>query len=293
MNHFTAITALSMFSGEKQRLVWQTDIHFKARSNPVLMHGILSVAAVHLALLEPENWSQYRLRALHHHDVGVRLFNQQLSNITPESSQILFPFAVMLVVWAYASPIIAKDDLQLDDIFGLLELARGCRTIFMLHWDSIQHTPISSITDFIPHPRLHQVVLSNVALRALENLRLVILDSTYGHAIGRLESVFMKTVGESDDVRSVIAWPCLIDEEVWRRLRANDTEALFILAHYAMLLDRYETQWWWVNGWSRRILTAVGHALSDTDKESLGWDTFLLYVDDYRKEFLDIPASVE
>ncbi|KAG4433495.1 hypothetical protein IFR05_011033 [Cadophora sp. M221] len=253
MNHFTAVTALTMFSGEKQRLVWQTDIHLKARSNRVLMHGILSVAAIHLALLEPENWSQYRLRALHHHDLGVRLFNQQLANITPESAQILFPFAVMLVVWAYASPIIAQDALQLDDIFDLLELARGCKTIFFLHWDSIKHTSMASIADLVARPG----AISHVALRALESMRHILLDSTYDYAISRLEHVFMRTVGRLDDVRSVVAWPCLVDEEVWKRLRVKDTEALFLFAHYAMLLERYERQWWWINGCGGNLATVL------------------------------------
>ncbi|KAH7308744.1 hypothetical protein BKA65DRAFT_469511 [Rhexocercosporidium sp. MPI-PUGE-AT-0058] len=293
MNHFTAVTALTMFSGEKQRLVWQTDIHFKARSNPMLIHGILSIAGLHLAVLEPENFSHYRLRALHHHDLGVRLFNQELSNITQENSHILFSFAVMLVAWAYASPMIATDNLELDEILGVLELVRGCKTISMLHLNSIKNTPIGSIIDFIPHPRLHQVVLSYVALRVFETLRITVPDSIYDHAISRLESVFMKAAGEPDEVRTLVAWPCLIDEEVWSRFRAKEPKALFVLAHYAMLLERYERQWWWISGWSERILTAVGQVLSNTDKEALGWYTFISRVDEHREEFLSIPSVVE
>ena len=293
MNHFTAVTALTLFPGDQQRLVWQTDIHYLARSNPVLMHGILSVAAIHLALLESESSNQYRLRALHHHDVGVQLFNQQLSNITSENSQVLFPFAVMLVVWAHSSPIIIKDDLQLHDILNLLELVRGCKTIFMMHWDTISGTPIGSLRDFIPRLKSDQGVLSYVALRALENLKARTSDPIYKHAIERLENVSMKAAGEPDDVRTVVAWPCLIDEEIWDHLRHKQPFSLLLLAHYAMLLERYEAQWWWVNGWSRRILRAVGDEMSDTDKTALGWHTFLSNVEEYRQELLDRSVHAE
>ncbi|PVH80136.1 hypothetical protein DL98DRAFT_460088 [Cadophora sp. DSE1049] len=293
MNHFTAVTALTLFPGDKQRLVWQTDIHYQARSNPVLMHGILSVAAIHLALLEPESSSQYRLRAFHHHDLGVQLFNQQLSNITSENSHILFPFAVMLVVWAHSSPIIVREALQLDHILNLLELVRGCKTIFMMHWDTISGTPIGSLREFIPRLKSQQVIQSYIALRAFENLRFKISDPMYEHAIGRLENVSMKAAGEPDDVRTVVAWPCLIDEEIWDRLRNKEPMSLFLLAHYAMLLERYERQWWWINGWSRRILRAVEDELNDTDKASLGWHSFMSHVEEYRQELLDRSVNAE
>ncbi|KFY97092.1 hypothetical protein V498_02274 [Pseudogymnoascus sp. VKM F-4517 (FW-2822)] len=293
MNHFTAVTALTLFPGDKQRLVWQTDIHYQARSNAVLMHGILSVAAIHLALLEPDNSPQFRLRALHHHDLGVQLFNQQLSNITAENSHILFPFAVMLVVWAHSSPIIVQEDMQLDHILNLLELVRGCKTIFMMHWDTISGTPIGSLREFIPRLKSQQVIQSYVTLRAFEILRLKTSGSMYEHAIGRLENVSMKAGDEPDDVRTVVAWPCLIDEEIWDRLKNKDLMSLFLLAHYAMLLERYEAQWWWINGWSRRILTAVGDELSDADKASLGWHTFLSHVEEYRQELRDRSVNAD
>ncbi|KAL2069250.1 hypothetical protein VTL71DRAFT_15588 [Oculimacula yallundae] len=292
MNHFTAVTALVLFSGEQQKHVWQTDIHLKARTNPILMHGILSVAALHLAFTEPQNAFQYRHRALHHHDRGVRLFNQQLVEITPENTHVLFPFAVMLVVWAYASPIIADDELQLVDIYGLLQLVRGCRTLFMMHLDSIKNTPMGSITDFRLEPKSYQVVVSYGALRAFEHLRLKVLDPVYEPAIRQLENVFMKSISEPDDVRTVVSWPCII-EEVWSRFRANETAAHFLLAHYAMLLERYEGLWWWINGWSTRILNAVERVLSDADKKAFGWDIFLTHLEEHRREFLDGSTSVE
>ncbi|CZT12418.1 hypothetical protein WAI453_001780 [Rhynchosporium graminicola] len=291
MHHFTAVTALCLFSGEQQTFVWQTDIHLKARTNPILMHGILSVAAIHLAFLEPSNALRYRVRAFHHHDIGIRLFNQQLSDITSTSAHILFHFAIMVVVWAYASPIIAEDELMLDDIFSQLELARGCKTIFMLHWDSIRHTLIGSITSLTPRPTPYEVLLPPAASRAFEHLRVKVTDPIYEPVIVRLEHMFMKAYGEPDDVRTAFAWPCLIDEEVWSRFRAHETAALFLLAHYAMLLERNEGSWWWISGWSRRILSAVERVLSVSDKEALGWDIFLVHVEENRREFLGASAA--
>lgn len=162
-----------------------------------------------------------------------------------------------------------------------------------MHWDTINGTPIGSLRDFMPRLKSRQVILSYVSLRALENLRLRTTDPIYEHAIGRLENVAMKTVGEPDDVRTVVAWPCVIDEEFFVRLRNKEPMSLFLLAHYAMLLERYEVQWWWINGWSRRILKAVGDELSDMDKASLGWHTFLSLVEEHRQEILERSLHTE
>lgn len=63
------------------------------------MHGLLAVATVHLARLEPQEKLLYWTRALYHHAVGLQLFNGQTFHLSPENSDVLFAFAVMLVVW--------------------------------------------------------------------------------------------------------------------------------------------------------------------------------------------------
>lgn len=285
MNHFTAVTSLIMFSGEKQHHLWQRNIPFEARSHPLLMHGLLSVAALHLAQSEPHD-AMYRLRALHHHDLGLQLFNKQLSNVTPENSQTLFAFGIMLVVWVYASPTASKQDLQLHEILDLLELVRGCKAIFMLHMDNIVGTPIGSITEFTP--KLGSVksmrFLSPAASRIFENLRLRVPDSIYDHAIVRLENVFMKSIAEPDDNRTVAAWPSIVDDAFWTRLRRHEPQAMFLFTHYSILVERYENHWWWITGWSGRILQAVGSALGDAEKLFFGWDVFSSHLADHSEE---------
>ncbi|KAH8654034.1 hypothetical protein BGZ60DRAFT_533126 [Tricladium varicosporioides] len=284
MNQFTAETCFSIFAGQRQQKLWQRDIPLQARSYPLLMHGLLSVAALHLAFVEPNNLSMYRIRALYHHDIGVRSFNHLLKNVSAEESHILFAFALMLVIWVYASPAVGKEILGLDDVLTLLDLARGCHTVFRLHMHSIMDTPISALIEMHRELEIPYAELSPSVKQVFQALRLKAIDSTQLSAIEELERLIQKAVVRHDDAKIAAAWPAIVGDSFWLRLRSHEPFAVLIFAHYAMLLQHYENRWWMMAGWSERILKAAESALSDTDKHLLDWDNCLEYIRAHGKE---------
>ncbi|OWP01593.1 hypothetical protein B2J93_2109 [Marssonina coronariae] len=266
-----------MFAGEPQQKVWQRDIPMQAGAHALLMHGLLSVAALHLAFLEPDKASIYRPRAQNHHNVGIHLYNLEIRNITAENSHILFAFGILLVIWMYASPVVvAHEKRQLHEIIDLLEL-RNDSDPQLVTVQSIAGKPIGSMADVVPpaEPATANQEECIAVGQKIEELKLRVPEPGYERAIKQLRDVLLDSVARPQDISVVTFWPATVDDEFWIRLRNQESKAAFVFVHYALVLRKYEAQWWWVRGWSKGIVDAVGNALTDFDKVSLGWENFL------------------
>ncbi|KAK2627073.1 hypothetical protein QTJ16_003039 [Diplocarpon rosae] len=179
----------------------------------------------------------------------------------------------------YASPVVvAQENRQLHDIIDLMELVRGCRSLFMLHMQSIAAKPIGSMADVVPRTdsTTAQQERSLLAVgRTMAELKRRVSDAGYERAIEQLRDVLLDSVARPQDISVVTIWPATVDDEFWSRLKNQESRAVFVFVHYALVLKRYEAQWWWVRGWSQGIVDAVDHALTDFEKGTLGWETFL------------------
>ncbi|PYI05126.1 hypothetical protein BO78DRAFT_388001 [Aspergillus sclerotiicarbonarius CBS 121057] len=259
MNHYSVATATSLFHQPDQQL-WQRDVPTRAQFQPLLMHSLLAVAALHKAYAEPEaQRAEYCTRALQHHQAGLQLFQARLGHIsTDQDSADLFTFSLLLVVWLYAWPALAPDrrdidsDARLTRILGTLSLARGCKTILDLQMSSITSVP-TGIQD------------------ALAQLRQRTADSVHLSAIAQLECLIGLAWRDRDDPRVAIAWPCLLEEEFWTQVAYRDPMALLILVHYAAFLQMYH-RCWWLEGWADMILRAVDETIPEQDKIALDFN---------------------
>lgn len=264
MNHFTSVTSLGLFGGEKHRDLWQKEVPTTARLSPMLMHGLLSVSALHLAHIASADMEMYWTRALHHHTVGLRHFNSQLKNLAAENSYYTFTFSLFLTIWVFGAAGMDKGPSGLDDILSLLDIVRGCKTVFDLHKDGILALPIGQA---IGHPtEFHGCQnLPSAVCRALENLRSTAEDLAQISAVEGLWSSLLKTtVGH--DARVGMGWPTNIEDKLWTRVRLHEPRALFIFAHYSLLLRRFDHRYWWMSGWSERLVRAVEPALFEFDR---------------------------
>ncbi|PYH85356.1 hypothetical protein BO82DRAFT_389479 [Aspergillus uvarum CBS 121591] len=286
MNHFTAATSLSLFDGPRNPHLWQRHIPFEAGSNPMLMHGLLAVAALHLAITikspleaQPSDHT-YHVRALHHHSLGLQLFNTQLASRSP-ANDVLFTFAMLLIVWAFAAPIAANDTLTLDEIIDSLSLIRGCKALFLLHQETILYRPVGQIVGIRPQQADPGPCASDPSILSdihdlFDNLQTIACDDTvYQRATFDLQTVVYKAYNRQiglQDTRLVAAWPANVSEEYWARLRRHEPVALRIFIHYTVLLQCYEEDYWWMQGWSSSILKAAEGAQTLIQRDRMGWE---------------------
>ncbi len=290
MNHFTAVTALNLFSGDRQRELWQQEVPFQAGSNRMLMHGLLAVAALDLSTSETNSLtrSEYQVRAFHHHGLGLQLFNAELARLSPQNFDILFTFGVLLVVWVYASPTAELTVPDLDGLLDKLEMVRGCKKLFGMNKEAILQKPIGRFADYVWS--LNEIDQSSSVSEALSCLRSITADPVDATAIDQLQRHLQRYAEGPVDTKTAAGWPALVSAEFWSRLRAHDTTPVLIFAHYAMLIRPCADRWWWMSDWSERILQAAGNALSDADKLTVGWDRL---EEQIRSQALDMSTATD
>ncbi|KAL4990777.1 hypothetical protein BDW68DRAFT_27254 [Aspergillus falconensis] len=278
MHHYTTVTSVSLF-GEEQKELWQTEVPIMARSSPLLMHGLLATAALHMAFLYKSSPSTFIDRALHHHSIGLELFNAEISTLSAENSKspALFTFGLILVIWSYASSTIPSaitttaDESDLDSILSSLNFVRGNKVIFEISGEIILSQPIGRFLkpfEESARPR----ALPEPMQAALIDLRKHVNDFVESMAIDQLERYLLDTVSTSaHDMRQPLGWPALAEASFWERVRKHKPTALLILMHYAIILAYYELRAWWMQGWSERLVGAVNQVLIKQDKNRSDW----------------------
>jgi hypothetical protein len=290
MNHFTAVTSLELFSGERQAQLWQQEVPVQAGSSPMLMHGLLAVAALHLAQgeSEPSSQLQYQSRGFYHHALGLQLFNAEVARLPPQSLDILFTFAILLAVWVYASPVAELGVISLDGVLDKLEMVRGCKKLFEMHKEAIIDKPIGRFAE-------HRLNMDNSrqpspASEAFSYLRSMAADAIDLAAIDQLHCGLQNYARGEAHTKTAASWPAIVSDEFWARLRAHQPLAVLIFAHYAINSHPYQGRWWWMEGWPEIILQAADIALTGADKASLGWENCVARI---RSRVVDIPTGME
>ncbi|KAJ9165574.1 Zn2/Cys6 DNA-binding protein [Coniochaeta hoffmannii] len=143
MHHYSTHTCKHIFTGNQQAQVWQQDIPALASRNVVLLHGILAVTAIHYAWREPARRDVYRSRALHHHSLGLPIFQEMVASASSQTAEVIVAYAILLSLWMYAFPEVAAEQQSLDDILSMVETIRGARTVSKIYRDNIMEGPMS------------------------------------------------------------------------------------------------------------------------------------------------------
>jgi hypothetical protein len=80
-----------------------TELPKIALSCNYLIHGMMSIAALHLAHLHPDQREKYQLFSIQHQNVAPGPFQIAVSNITTENCDQVFRFSLLLMVSHFAS----------------------------------------------------------------------------------------------------------------------------------------------------------------------------------------------
>lgn len=81
MNHFSTTTAPDLFPSREAARIWQHVLPEEASRNPLIMHGILALAGLHMAHSQGSLSlsSPPKTRALHHQQKGLAIFQVRAS----------------------------------------------------------------------------------------------------------------------------------------------------------------------------------------------------------------------
>lgn len=129
MHHYCISTCTTLSDEEEVRHVWRTEIPKIAYSYEFLMHGILSLSALHLSYVKPEKHSHYLTSSTFHMALGLQTFRTILRKPTAENCFALFAFSSVIMVWICAVPTDSKDAQPLNSVIEMFNLCRGITTL--------------------------------------------------------------------------------------------------------------------------------------------------------------------
>jgi hypothetical protein len=240
-----------------------------------LLHGILSLSAIHLADKSDEN-QKYSTIALTHHKRALALFESERKNINASNLSASIGFSSIAIMFAFAScrptePV--KRNSLIDDLARIFQLAKD--------W----HKMAQALTKeggekevILPHEKSHET--SDDTSRALDRLyefnkqssRSDVSNETaiYKSAIECLKSTFMMLDENKLNPHLVCAWPEMIPQRFFELLKRHEKLALIIVAHYCIVLHRLRSSWW-LRGWGQGVLEAICEHMDSASQEMLRW----------------------
>lgn len=98
MHHYCISTCESLAFREDLRYVWRVAFPQEGYRHPFVMHGLLSLAALHKAYLFPSRRQEYLTLAASHHALGLERFRALLSDIGDSNWKAMLCYASIVVI---------------------------------------------------------------------------------------------------------------------------------------------------------------------------------------------------
>ncbi|KAI0490260.1 hypothetical protein F4859DRAFT_508068 [Xylaria cf. heliscus] len=234
LHHYCTVTSATFSHQEGVRHVWRSVFPREGYMHEFVMHGILSLAALHKAYLLPNKRQTYLAYATHHYAIGQEEFREILPNVTDENWKPVYCFAVIVIAYVfclsagYREQSITTSVLNISEVFAVTKgieaallpyIDRLCRTDLAPLVQSAWLVPVDPPPD--RKPSLEYSPLPNDLFNALSHLRLAFRDDVairnradYDKAISGLDISAMHAAqaGVNIEVGAVMIWPFLIPE---------------------------------------------------------------------------------
>ncbi|KAB8071412.1 hypothetical protein BDV29DRAFT_179277 [Aspergillus leporis] len=266
MHHYSISTYKTFSDREDARQVWQVEIPKIAYSYEFLMHGLLSVSALHLSYLKLEKQSHYLTSSTFHMALGLQTFRTILRNVTEENCLALFSFSSVIIIWICAAPTDSTNAQPLSSVIEMFNLCRGVLTLVDL-LPRIRKSPLGPLmsqdwslksdTPFILFRGLDD---------QLTKLRYRLTLDTIGeedrsvveHAISELRNVCQRIehAGPPEDCGMVCVWPLAVRSRFVSLIEQRRPFALTLLAFYCAQLHIFR-HYWFVERRAETLLSEI------------------------------------
>ncbi|KUJ13438.1 uncharacterized protein LY89DRAFT_622311 [Mollisia scopiformis] len=298
LHHYTTTTSITLSARPELQQIWQQVVPRLAFAHNFLLHGILAFSALHLAHLQPERKALLYAEASAHHDLGLHMFQTAMTCITPQNCDACFAFSSIIAAYAWASSNETGDlffsDLSTSEVnVEWVSLLRGVHTLLQVAGEWMTNGPMSlMLQDRHIDPELANAVDSEVSAKLIALRQLCfspglnvkdaeVLEKTLillQEAHGLIASSSIDH--EIDAVLVVYGWPIQVPEAFFTMVKEQRPEALVVLAHYSLLLNKVN-QLWYMKGMSRRLLKTIHGKLGKEWESWITWPLQLLVLAEF------------
>lgn len=265
--------------------LWRDYIPQQAVKHPFLMHGLLALAALHLARVRLHSSKQHLQRCDRHQALALERFRSILSSpVDPELVDALFALSATLAISSMARSCVQADSAALDvnTITELFILTRGVRDMIHLSYDRIMAGPLAALLQMRRDPEPTEASLPpSVSARFAEVQHMLVTYGMDPNALQHCQSAlfglrntyqnitYILRVGNVE-LGDVSRWQVVIPMDYIALLQAHNPPALIILAHYVAAMTAVHTAWY-TQDWAKYALRGISHALDCTMQHWMRW----------------------
>ncbi|KAF2848589.1 hypothetical protein T440DRAFT_470186 [Plenodomus tracheiphilus IPT5] len=287
LHHWSLKTSLSIVNCPQQSHLWQMIFPQIAFRHSYMMHGILSLAALHLTYLYPPDRQMYLHRATHHHTLALSGFREDINRITPSNADGLFGTATLLFFHAFLTfgkayndnDEMATSSNRTSRILGIewIPLTRGIQAVLTPTYAHVKKGPLSSTLDLKhwaeidpdENPGPDDVYLLRIRETWADDENASVYDETLhllrraGAWVAHFESLDAKSQsawGHNRDWSAPFIWLSMAPERFLTLQRQRQPVALLVFAYFGILLQRLD-RYWWTEGCGRSIIVVIDDIL--------------------------------
>ncbi|GAP83946.2 putative c6 transcription protein [Rosellinia necatrix] len=259
-HHFITSTSLTLACDPVARDFWRVNVPQLGFLHPYVLKGVLSIAALHLARLRPQQKDSLVEQAMMHHTAASSMALPLITNASGENFPPIFHFSMLTTIITFARPRAPDNFLLVSD--GILPdwllISRGVRTLLQSEGDAVLSMSSLDALFYAAHnvPELCDGILT---LRRCFNL------------------FYTSGFSEEERMRSALMWLVKIPDPFVELLKGHDSGALCVLAFFCVLLKRLEYLWW-IEGWAFHLIERIYSTLDERYRlwirwplEEIGW----------------------
>ncbi|KAH7186378.1 hypothetical protein BKA60DRAFT_613683 [Fusarium oxysporum] len=297
MHHYCTVTSNTMACQESARHVWRVIFPQEGYMHEYLMHGILSLAALHKAFLIPSRRDIYLTQSSFHHSIGQKTFTALLPNVTSANWQPIFCFATIVIAYVLSHSIRSSCDSQpettpISRTLELFSVTKGIKAILLPFIPQLNHTRLAPLVTSVwlvsvepvpdPKPSLEYSLLPDDIFYALSCLRRFLSETEppekkvdYEKAVTILEVSAIQTAyaDVNVEVGAILLWPFFLPDSVVADIRERKPHGLVILAYYAVFVNALDRTYWFLRGWGQKLLEDIENEIGSQEqfRELLVW----------------------
>jgi hypothetical protein len=287
MHHFCTSTVLAVHNEPTIRRVWSISVPSLAFSHDFVMHGILAVAALHIAYLRPESRDLYLSQAVIHHQEGLRKATPVLSQFQKQNPSAIYAHSALTLLYTLAG---SKHDNAFilggdADIADWIVLSRQTYSLVRYSDKKLFDGPLGPVfaagaNRAKMHDQLDDEGFKVPQTEHLKQLFSRICETTaddwkreaYRHSIHELNKVFRVVYSQPWDTleaTDVYIWAYCIQDEFLTLLKEYTQEALVIMAFFAAVPQRFAAnKHWLLEGFSMYLISKIYPLI---DEQHLPW----------------------
>jgi len=254
MHHYSTTTSKDLYPAPGSQSIWCESLPQASQTSPMILHGLLALGALDLARRTPARQDEFLNKAAFHQQAGIQYFKGTFSQSNQSDTHLRVAFGAILIICAFALPIISGETPALERILDLFALIRGPSVFWSNGQSPIAGTSISSLVTQ-KSPGVQSAQREEIRLQ-LEKVRNSLEEESCKEALDKLDRCLSICSVDPHEVVEIGRWPAGISSQYEDLLKQGNPSALWVLAHYALLFAHVEQRWWFA-GWGRIILKAV------------------------------------